>query len=920
MTSSDAQAVRASAACLTPDPERLREFLENSPIAAYATDAQGRLIYYNAAAVKLAGRVPQLGADRWCITSKLYYPDGRRLPHDKYPLAISLSGDEVVSGGEYIAERPDGSRFWFTPFPTVLRDTTGEIIGAINMLVDVTPRKAAQKASEEGFHEIFESTPECVKLVALDGTILRMNASGLAMVGASQGEDLIGRSVYDLIAPEDREAFRELNQRVCRGERATLEFDLIRLDGERRHMETQAVPLRYSGTIVQLAVTRDITERTEVERARLLLSAIVDSSDDAIVSKDLDGVITSWNKGAERLFGYTAAEAIGKPVASLIIPLDRQDEEPDILTRLRKGERVDHFETVRKRKDGALLDISLTISPVKDSRGRTIGASKIARDISDRKRAERAIRSLNEQLSLDLAAMTRLQQFSTRLLQGDTFPQLLAEIVSAGIEITGAAKGNMQLLEDDSLKIVAQQGFEESFLTFFNTHSDEEAACGAAFRSGRRVVIEDVRSSTFYSEPARAVVLASGVVAVQSTPLLSRTGERLGVFSTHYTSAHKIADRQLRLLDLLARQASDLIERTRVEQVLLASEARFRQLADSMPQIVWTARPDGYVDYFNERWYEFTGKPRNFFGDPSWESVLHPDDVKPCHDAWYSAMGSGKPFQIECRYWDRRDKRWRWFMGRALPVRDRAGKIVKWFGSSTDIDDQKQVEDELRRANYDLEQFAYSATHDLQEPLRSVKIYSELLAQHYSGALDARGLEFLEYLRTGATRMESLVQDLLAYTRVGKAEEPAEQTDANEILGATLAGLNLAIAEAGALVTSDPLPTVPIRATHLQQLFQNLIGNAIKYRSPERTPAVHIGAELHNGYCLFTVSDNGIGIDPRYKEEIFGLFKRLHSNDKYSGTGIGLALCQRIVDRYRGRIWVESQPGKGSTFRFAIPI
>jgi PAS domain S-box-containing protein len=478
------------------------------------------------------------------------------------------------------------------------------------------------------------------------------------------------------------------------------------------------------------------------ETASLLLSAIVDSSDDAIISKDLNGYITSWNKSAERLFGYTAAEAIGKSVAELLIPADRQQEEPGILARLRRGDRVDHFETVRRRKDGTLLDISLTISPVKDSQGRIIGASKIARDITDRKRAE--------------------------------------------------------------------------------------------------------------------------------------------------------AD-------------------------LLASERKFRQLADAMPQIVWTAQPDGRVDYYNERWYEFTAFSRENFGDESWLLIVHPEDRKSCYEAWYESVRSGNPYGTQYRFWDRQEKRWRWFMGRALPIHDPNGQIVKWFGSCTDIDEQKRVEDELRRVNQDLEQFAYSASHDLQEPLRSVKIYSELLVKRYGDKLDGQAFEFIDYLRTGASRMEMLVRDLLAYTQIAKLSPADEAADANQALAVALANLGGAIEESRATVTSDPLPPVTIHTPHLTQLFQNLIGNAIKYRTPERAPAVHLSSECRDGSWVFSVRDNGIGVDPAYKEHIFGLFKRLHSNEEYSGTGIGLALCHRIVDRYRGRIWVESEPGRGSTFFFSIP-
>jgi len=203
--------------------------------------------------------------------------------------------------------------------------------------------------------------------------------------------------------------------------------------------------------------------------------------------------------------------------------------------------------------------------------------------------------------------------------------------------------------------------------------------------------------------------------------------------------------------------------------------------------------------------------------------------------------------------------------------------------------------------------------------LRSIKIYGELLTSRYGSKLDGQALEFLEYLRTGASRMEMLVRDLLAYTQVTRPNFPAEVTDANEALATTLANVQGAIVESGTTVTFDPLPPVRVHSTHLRQLFQNLIGNAIKYRSPERAAAVHVSAEQQSGFWVFTVSDNGIGIQPEYKEHIFGLFKRLHSGDEYSGTGIGLAICHRIVERYHGRIWVESEPGSGSRFRFALP-
>ncbi len=351
------------------------------------------------------------------------------------------------------------------------------------------------------------------------------------------------------------------------------------------------------------------------------LAAIVESSDDAIISKDLNGIIRSWNRGAERIFGYTADEIIGKHISTLAAP-ERIEEIPDILARISRGERIDHYKTRRKTKDGRILSISLTVSPVRDSAGNIIGASKIARDITDQEKNEQALQEANNLLI---------------------------------------------------------------------------------------------------------------------------------------------------------------------------------------------------------------------------------------------------------------------------------------------------------RSNADLEQFAYSASHDLQEPLRMVAIYGEMLRRKFGGKLDAKGDEYIHYIIEAASRMEQLLRDLRAFTQVSKSgEPPAADVDANQALGRVLLSLNAAINGSGASVTHGVLPWLRIHQFQLEQLFQNLIANAIRYRS-EKPPQIHIAAERHIDHWQFSVRDNGIGIDPQYKEQIFGIFKRLHTATDYPGTGMGLAICQRIVDRIGGRIWVESELGRGSTFFFTAP-
>lgn len=861
---------RAVEEALRESEERFRGVFESSAIGVAVTMLDGRFIEANQAFCSITGYTEQELRALDCDT--LTHPDDRAGMWRLIGQLVSAEIPTFVLEKRY--QRKDGRTIWVQNSVSAMRDAGGRPEHLIVLCEDVTARKQAEEAmrqSEERYRAIIATTPECVKVVSADGTLVHMNESGLGMIGAERPDVVVGKSVYNVIAPEFQDDFRMFNERICGGERGSLEFDIIDLNGRRHHMETHAVPLRQTdGSTVQLAIARDVTERRRAERNTLLLGAIVDSSDDAIVSKDLNGIITSWNRSAERLFGYAAEEVVGKSI-TIIIPPDRLSEEPEILRRLQRGERVDHFETIRRRKDGTLLNISLTISPVKDARGTIIGASKIARDITDRKRTEQAIQELNEQLTCELSAMVRMQQVSTRLVQADDFTVLLGEIIDAAIEITRADRGSIQLCEEGAFTVVAERG-----------------------------------------QPA-------GGQAVQATSLVTRSGQMVGMFSMGYRPERRPGERDLRMLDMLARQAADLIERKRTEAALLESERKFRQLADSMPQIVWTARPDGLVDYFNERWYQFTGFERDRFGQGSWEPLLHPADIARIQDRWRGSIRTGEPFRGEYRFWDRQEQRWRWFMGRALPVRDAAGNIVKWFGTSTDIDDQKHVEDELRRANQDLEQFAYSASHDLQEPLRGIKIYSELLTKRYGASLEGDAREFFDYLRGSASRMEMLVRDLVAYTQVAKLDPPEHYTDANAALRDTLANLNRTIVETRAQVTSDPLPPIRVHQGHLRQLLQNLIDNAIKYRDSGRIPHVHVSAQQQEGHWLFSVADNGIGIEAEYTERIFGLFKRLHTGDRYPGTGIGLAICRRIIDRYHGRIWVESEPGRGSTFLFTMP-
>ena len=395
---------------------------------------------------------------------------------------------------------------------------------------------------------------------------------------------------------------------------------------------------------------------------------------------------------------------------------------------------------------------------------------------------------------------------------------------------------------------------------------------------------------------------------VHATTLVSKTGD-------YGTRAEKLSGDELGVLvDRFNEMLAGIQSR---DDDLKRERERFRFMADSMPQKIFTATPEGNIDYYNRQWLEFAGLSFGEIRDWGWTQFVHPDDVEGNIKAWRHSLETGEPFYFEQRF-RQADGKYRWHLSRAHAMRGAGGKISMWIGSNTDIHEQKEKEEALKRANEDLQQFAYSASHDLQEPIRNVAVYSEIVANRYHEKLDEEGQLFLGFLKQGGRRLASLVSDLLAYTRAGTAEIAETPVDSSAVLNSALMDLTEAIRESGAEVTSDPLPPVNMGEAHLQQVLQNLIGNALKYRN-ESAPRIHVSATNQGAFWQFSVQDNGIGIDPKYKDIIFGVFKRLHNDRSYSGTGIGLAICQRVVERYGGKIWVESGLGKGSTFFFTIP-
>ena len=345
-----------------------------------------------------------------------------------------------------------------------------------------------------------------------------------------------------------------------------------------------------------------------------------------------------------------------------------------------------------------------------------------------------------------------------------------------------------------------------------------------------------------------------------------------------------------------------------------------------------TISPEGKITDVNQATEQVTGVPRaEMIGSDFSNYFTEPDKAR---EGYQKVISEGyvQDYPLTIHHTSGRATD---VLYNATVYRNEGGQAQGVFAAARDITEQKRAEaelarhrghleelvlqrtEDLARSNRDLEQFAYVASHDLQEPLRAVGGFVGLLQQRYQGKLDERADSYINLAVDGATRMQTLIGDLLSYSRVGTKGKAMEPTDTRESLNDALTNLHASIEESGAVVQIDPLPTIRADAVQLTQLYQNLIANAIKFRS-DKSPEIHIGARREQDAWLFWVRDNGIGIAPQYAERIFMIFQRLHTRKAYPGTGIGLAICKRIVERHGGSIRVESQPGQGSTFYFTL--
>jgi PAS domain S-box-containing protein len=622
-----------------------------------------------------------------------------------------------------------------------------------------------------------------------------------------------------------------------------------------------------------------ISGREQLEKGNARLAAIVESSDDAIIGKDLAGTITSWNAGAENIFGYSEREMIGQPILR-IIPADRQHEEAAILGSIRRGESVRHFDTVRLRKDLSAVDISVTVSAIRSSTGKIIGASKVARDITDRKRAEAAI----------LASEGRYRALFEHAPDGI----IIADRESNYVDANSSVCRMLGYTRDELIKLNASD---------IVSHAEVQHIAPALKAINAKA--NHYREWSFRRKDGSA--FEAEVIAT-----MMPDGNLLGMIR-------------------------DITDRKRAELEKLESEARLNFALETVHIGEWD------LDLVNHSAHRTLEHDRIFgYGSlrPSWtfemflEHVL-PEDRSAVDRKFREAVAAQVKWDFECRI--RRvdgDVLWIWAVG--THMRDKQGQMRRLVGIVQDITERKVAENTIRQLNDELEQrvidrtaqleaanreleaFSYSVSHDLRTPLRAVDGFSRAVVEDFGPALPDEGKRQLQVICDSAQHMGELIDDLLAFSRMSRQPLSKRTVITEELVRAVLVDLNVEPANREAQIRIGSLPSCEGDPSLLKQVWINLISNALKYSRKRDQAVIEIGCVREKGEDVFFVRDNGTGFNMRYADKLFGVFQRLHRAEDYEGTGVGLAIVQRIVHRHGGRVWADAVVDRGATFHFTL--
>jgi PAS domain S-box-containing protein len=759
----------------------------------------------------------------------------------------------------------------------------------------------ALRESEERYRLLLDGVRDyAIFMMDPQGQIISWNA-GAERIKGYRADEIVGRSFDCFFTPEDIEHSRPQQVLALAAANGRHEEQGIRVRKDGSRFLARVVFTALLDTAGNLRGFSEFShDLSEGAASEAKYRGLLEAAPDAMVVVNENGDIVLVNLQAEKQFGYRSDELLGKPVLAIIpdgfatrLLADRLRTAAEALAQ----EIGSGVELTGRRKDGTEFPIEVMLSPLRNSEGVLVTAA--IRDVTVRNAAQKHLVEITRDLSqkhrlLDSVFEGTTDPIYVRDLE-DRF--MLANTACARLfslsvhELVGM---NMrELLSDDRHRVVAE--------------SDGEIARTNATRTVEEVV--EIEGHT------RIFLTTKG-------PYRDGDQKTIGTIGIARDITERRAQEQARLEEL----QRDIAARKLSEEHLAQMESRYRGLLEAAPDAMVIADVHGRIVLINAETERLFGYPRiELVGQPV--EMLVPErarEMHPQHRRAYFRQPRTRSMGVGLELHGRRKD------GSEFPVEIMLSPSLSEEGTLVtaavrDITERKRAEgnlvktmQELKRSNDELEQFAYIASHDLQEPLRMVASYTQLLAKRYTGQLDADADEFIAYAVDGSSRMQALIQDLLAYSRAGTGGKVPREISSENALSQALANLEAAIEESGAVVTHDALPAITTDDTQLTQVFQNLVGNAIKYRGAA-APQVHVSATRGRKEWTFAVRDNGLGIESQYFARIFVLFQRLHGRREFKGTGIGLAICKKTVERHGGRMWVESEPGRGSTFFFTIP-
>jgi len=763
----------------------------------------------------------------------------------------------------------------------------------------------ALRESRERYRSLVEQSPDAVFVHDLEGQLLYANPTALRLTGVQDIRELEGRSAFAALPAEGVGVARAGIQALMRGESLPPIAMPVQLpDGSRIFVEAMAAMIEYGGRAAVQVVLRDVTERKKAEEdlreseARLRLAT--ESAGMFGWEIDLAAQTFAWSENAERVIDTPLPTKVAD-IWTLVHPDDRAALQ-EVLERMIEsgGEfRVEYrILTPPSDREIWLLSAGVAIAGANGRPARLVGLSQ---NITERKQAEEVLQEREEQLR--------------NLIESSGDGIVLTDETG---RITTWNRGMEAITTLAASDILGRPAWE------IQAEIVDADWAGPDYRKRYRAVWDRVLKEGAYPHYNRLLDVQirtpNGEVRYLQQSLFTiptRRGYRVGCIMRDVTERRREE-----------REKEMLLQRIEAERSIL------RSVLEQMPEAVMIAEaPSGRIILDNKQLLQICRLPVDLDIDvakaPSWSAYgYHPDGRPYGIEEWplFRALHRGEVIVDEEIRVRRGDETLGCISVRAAPIRDAGGAIQGAVVLAADITRRKRAEElleersrDLQRSNEDLERFAYAVFHDLLEPVRMITSYAQLLARRYRGKLDADADEFVGFIEQGGRRMHDLITDLLAYSRVSTRQQPLVPTDTETVLAEVQQNLQFTLQEAGAEVTHDPLPAVLADPTQLRQVFQNLIANAVKFRREGVPPRVHVAAERDGGMVRFSVADNGIGIDPQYFDQIFVVFRRLHAQMEYEGTGIGLAIVKRIVERHGGRIWVESEPGRGSTFFFTLP-